>query len=147
MLMTLDNETLLGSYLAHIHSVVRRMSQLDFEKAQHPDYKGEEPVSESRKETMRMWESLRSQLGELLELRLKPFHDLAGPGSFHTHGNVVEGPRCLRWNFAKLKKLADKHRRKNPDFKLLKGWDLEAKRRTEDEVFDRQMERRLRRGL
>lgn len=148
--MKLDNETLLGSYLAHLHSKIRDMAKLDFERASHPDAVGQPPLpmSESRKAIMVSWEDLRKMLGDMLELRLKPFSELAQSGPCHTHASEhVEGPRCMRYNFAKLKKMADKHRRKHPEFTLLKSWDLEAKKRTEEEKDERSADWRFRRGF
>lgn len=128
--MTLDNETLLGSYLAHLHAKIRNMVRLDFERANHPETIGRPPppMSESRKAIMEEWEKLRSMLWELLQLKLKSFGELAQPGPCHLHANEAEGsPRCMRYNFAKLKKMADKHRLKHPEFTLLKSWDLEVR--------------------
>lgn len=148
--MTLDNETLLGSYLAHLHANVRRLVGLDFARANHPDtvVRPPPPVSESRREIMEEWEKLRAMLWDLVQLKLKSFGELAQRGPYHLHTNEgVEGPRCLRYNFAKLKKMADKHRRKHPEFALLKSWDLEAKKRSEDEKAERSEEWMYRRGF
>lgn len=129
--MTLYNETLLGSYLAHTQANIRRLARLDFELANHPDSAGKDVgMSDARKEMREDWDKLASQCWKLLELKLKPFNELAGKGSYHRHANEgAEGPRCLRWNFGKLKKMADKYRRKEPEFTMLKSWDLEAKKR------------------
>lgn len=148
--MKLDNETLLGSYLAHLHSNVRNMAKLEFERANHPDAIGRPPppVTEHRKAIMEEWDKLRTMLWDLLELKLKSFGELAQNGPCHLHTNEgVEGPRCLRYNFAKLKKMADKHRRKHPEFTLLGSWDLEARKRTEEEKAERSEDWRFQRGF
>lgn len=127
--MELYNETLLGSYLAHIQANVRRLAALDFERAHHPD-NIPATMSEVRREMMELWETLSRQLFELLCLKLKPFLELAGPGPFHSHVNEEQGMRVLRWNLGKLKKMADRHRRKNPGFTLLESWDYQARKQT-----------------
>ena len=141
--MKLDNETLLGSYLSHLHGNVRQLAQLDFQYAHHPDVQdGGPPVSETRRRLMDCWEELREALHELLQLQLKPFNQLTEPGPCHT--GVV--PYSWRYNFAMLKRMADKHRRKNPDFTFLQSWDLVARKRTEEERLERSLEFRHRRG-
>jgi hypothetical protein len=113
--MTLDNDTTLASYLTHIQANVRRLARLDFERQHHQDFKPGDEMHPERKGMMELWETLRLQLMELLGLQLKPFSELAAPGPYHAERvDTVQGPRCLHWNFGKLKKMADKHRRKTP---------------------------------
>lgn len=91
---------------------------------------------------MKQWEDLRKMLYELLSLQLKPFGELAAPGPYHKHEQeAVSGPACARYTMAKVKRLADRHRRHHPEFSLLKSWDLKAKRRlTRDELDDLEIE-------
>lgn len=125
--MTLDNETLLGSYLAHIQANVRELTSLDFERAYHPDNNAQPiPMSPARVAMRDEWELLRKQLGELLQLSLKPFGQLVESGACYTDPSE---PRCWRWNMGAIKKLADKRRRKHPEFNMMRSWDYEAKRR------------------
>ena len=127
--MELDNETLLGAYLAHLQSLARQLARLDFARAHHENAEGPRGLSTTRRELMETWEKLREQLLELVGLPLKSFGQLTEPGAFHTEPDVLFGNRLLRWNFGKLKKMADRHRRQHPEFTMLKSWDYEARKR------------------
>ena len=78
------------------------------------------------------WELLSRQLVELIgpEAELKPFSELGRPGTFAR--NPETDPDPFRITFKALKKKADKHRLKNPDFTLLASYDVEASARPGD---------------
>lgn len=152
-LMTLDNDTLLGSFLAHMHSQVRRLAGLDFEKANHPDSRRcPAPVKyechaqrETRLVMEEQWHIIRNDLREVLGLDLKPFNELARPGPCY-RGCLPSLKDPMRLTFRQLKKQMDKARRKNPELKMLRSWDLKAKERTEEEKEERSDNHAFRHG-
>lgn len=130
--MQLYNTTLLGAYLAHLQSLVRKLPALDFEKSNHPeaDVQHGRPARADLRDT---WNLLDTQLQTVLgsDAALVPFNQLAASGVFHAQ--PVTGRNPFRTTFAALKKMADKHRCKDPSFTLLASWDVEARHRPEPE--------------
>lgn len=125
--MTLDNNTLLRGFLAHLQSNVRKMAALDFERDHHPDSKRLKAPSKTRTDMQACWEDLSRDLVLVLGpgAALVPFGALAHAGTFAA--NLTSGEDVFRITFKALKKLADKARRRHPEITLLQSWDIKAR--------------------
>jgi hypothetical protein len=123
----LHNNTVLRGFLAHMQSQAREQAALYFEREQHPDAANFKRFESAAATQIREnWESLSRDLVIVIgpEAQLKPYNQLAHPGTF----SVLEGKDYadpFRITMKALKLLADKARRKHPEVTLLKSWNIE----------------------
>lgn len=135
--MILNNNTILRGFLAHLQSQVRERAALIAESIDHPDATPETRAVVSNREASepmrKMWEEVRRDIRLILGVELRPFHQLARPGSFVDDSKHVIDP--LRITLGQLKPRADKARRQHPEITLLKSWDLEARKAPKEEAW------------
>lgn len=137
-MFTLDNDTLLGSFLAHIQANVRHMAALQMVRDAHPDADGVQDKSVLYGQMRELWNTIRKDIGKVYGLTLIPFNELALRGEKFYIGDLDGGPNPLRKTIKVVKHDMDKARRKDPSIKLLALWDIQKHTRSEDEKWDRQ---------
>lgn len=119
--MELTNDTLLRGFVAHMQSIARRRAALFVAATEHPDAKG--PPETRIDAIQEQWEIVRRDVMKVLEVQLKPWHELCLPGPPESHVPFA-GRDDLRITFRVLKARCDKARLKDPSITLLKSWDL-----------------------
>lgn len=123
----LYNHTLLRGYLARVQANVRQLAALNFERMMHPANKEGALLSPAAENMRKEWDKLSADLVIVVgpEAALKPFNQLADPGSFSQQTQIASTDP-FRITMKALKLLADKARRTHPDVTLMKSWDIEA---------------------
>ena len=132
----LDNETTLRGYLAHIHAQVRQIGRLHNEYLFHPDnptYRV--PRSAGSKELRKAWADVVTQIKQVLDVDLKEFNELFGPGDFckQEAGFQAGSKDPFRITMRVFKHKCDKYRIKNPTFTCMSTWNLSEHERDETE--------------
>jgi hypothetical protein len=116
--MILTNKTVLRDYLAHLQSLIRRMTMLRGEIAVRG---APQPAFDPRMKEM--WETLRRDLAKVLDVHLVPFENVANtrhPTGDRDPGQFGRDPTRIQLDA--LKRKADKARLKDPTISLLKSW-------------------------
>lgn len=124
----LYNHTLLRGYLARLQANIRELAALYFERMAHPANKDGSAMSPTAENMRKEWDKLSADLVIVIgpEAALKPFNQLADPGSF-SQMTQISSMDPFRITMKALKLLADKARRTHPEVTLLKSWDVEAR--------------------
>lgn len=135
MSFELHNDTLVRGFVAHIHSIARRRALLITAAAEHPENldRLKQIQMGHRDLIIGKWESIRADLFKVLGVQLKPWHELALPGSPESFIPFA-GRDELQITMRELKKRCDKARHRDPSIMLMKSWDLTThERKTTDE--------------
>ena len=115
--MILTNQTVLRDYLAHVQSLIRRMTMLRGELAVRG---AQQPVFDPHMKEL--WETLRRDLAKVLDVHLVPFDSIAEskhPTGDRDLGQFGRDP--TRIQLGVLKRKADMARLKDPTITLLKS--------------------------